>query len=151
MQCMMTSSNGNIFRVTGPLWGGVHRSPVNFPHKGQWCGALMFSLICAWTNGWANHRDAGELRRNCSHYDVNVMLFVVDIVQVQALLCERELKSHASDDSDSDLTLAARFRDIITPKGRRSFFLRASVLSTTILFSGFTSSEWVSLSSIWKL
>ena len=22
-------------------------SPVNSPHKGQWCGALMFALICA--------------------------------------------------------------------------------------------------------
>ena len=26
------------------------RSPVNFPHKGQWRGALMFSLIYAWIN-----------------------------------------------------------------------------------------------------
>ena len=33
-------------------------------HKGQWRRALMFSLICAWTNGWANHRDAGDLRRH---------------------------------------------------------------------------------------
>ena len=43
---MMTSSNGNIFRVTGPF---IHRSPVDSPHKGQWRGALMFSMICAWT------------------------------------------------------------------------------------------------------
>ena len=35
---MMTSSNGNIFRVTSPLC----ESPVNSPHKGQWRGALMF-------------------------------------------------------------------------------------------------------------
>ena len=26
---------------------GIHRSPVNSPHKGQWRGALKFSLICA--------------------------------------------------------------------------------------------------------
>ena len=32
-------------------------APVNSPHKGQWCGALMFSLICAWTNGWINNRE----------------------------------------------------------------------------------------------
>ena len=50
---------------------GIHRSPVNSPHKGQWRGALMFSLI--WTGGWANNRDAGDLRRHCSHYDVTVM------------------------------------------------------------------------------
>ena len=28
----------------------IHRSPVDSPHKGQWRGTLMFSLICAWTN-----------------------------------------------------------------------------------------------------
>ena len=30
------------------LCEGNHRSPVDFPGKGQWCGALMFSLICVW-------------------------------------------------------------------------------------------------------
>ena len=33
-------------------------------HKGQWRVALMFSLICAWTNGWPN---------NLAHYDVALM------------------------------------------------------------------------------
>ena len=42
-------------------------------HKGQWRGALMFSLICAWTNAWVNNREAGDLRRHRSHYDVIVM------------------------------------------------------------------------------
>ena len=31
-----------------PFVRGIHRSPVNSPHKGQWRGVLMFSLICAW-------------------------------------------------------------------------------------------------------
>ena len=61
-QHMMTSSNGNIFRVTGHLWEGIHRSPVNSPHKGQWHGALMFSLICVWINGWLNNREASLWR-----------------------------------------------------------------------------------------
>ena len=39
---MMTSSNGNIFRVIGHF--------EHSPHKGQWRGALMFSLSCAWIN-----------------------------------------------------------------------------------------------------
>ena len=34
---------------------GIHRSPVISPHKGQWRGALMFSLICARINGWVNN------------------------------------------------------------------------------------------------
>ena len=48
-------------------------SPGNSPHKGQWRGALMFSLICVWINGWVNNREAGELRRHRAHYDVTVM------------------------------------------------------------------------------
>ena len=46
------------------------RSPVNCPHKGQWRGALMFSLICVCINGWVNNGEAGDLRRHRSHYDV---------------------------------------------------------------------------------
>ena len=140
----MTSSNGNIFCITGPLWGestghrwnplakangaelwsllwhddvikwkhiprswpfvrGIHRSPVNSPHKGLWRGSLMLSLICAlnkrWSKQswgwrfetpsrslwrhcndlrlnklWANDRNADDLRRHPTHYDVIVML-----------------------------------------------------------------------------
>ena len=56
-----------------PFVRGNHRSPVNSPHKGQWCGALMFSLICTWINSWANTRDAGDLRCHHAHYDIIVM------------------------------------------------------------------------------
>ena len=34
----------------------------------------MFSLMCAWTNGWANSRDSGDLRRHVTQYDVTVMI-----------------------------------------------------------------------------
>ena len=56
-----------------PFVRGIHRSPVISPHKGQWRGALMYYLICAWTNGWANNREAGDLRRHHAQYDVKVM------------------------------------------------------------------------------
>ena len=51
-------------------------SPVTgeFPHNGQWHGALMFSLICAWTNDWVNNRDVGDLRCHHACYGVIVML-----------------------------------------------------------------------------
>ena len=49
---------------------------VNSPHKGQWRGALMFSLICARINDWVNNREAGDLRRYRGHYDVIVMIRV---------------------------------------------------------------------------
>ena len=53
----------------------VGNSPVTgeSPYKGQWRGALMFPMICAWTNGWVNNRDAGDLGRHRAHYDVIVM------------------------------------------------------------------------------
>ena len=73
---MMTSSNGNTFCVTGPLWGEStgHRWQYigHSPHKSQWRGALMFSSICAWTSGWANNQGAGDLRCHHPHYDVTV-------------------------------------------------------------------------------
>ena len=46
-----------------------------FPHKGQRGRASMFSLICTWTNVWANNQDASDLRRHCTHYDVTVMIW----------------------------------------------------------------------------
>ena len=51
----------------------IHRSPVNFPRKGQWRGALIFSLICAWINGWVNSHEAGDVKRHRGHYDVTVI------------------------------------------------------------------------------
>ena len=67
---MMTSSN---FPRNWPFVREIHRSPVNSPHKGQWRGALIFSLICVWINGWVNNLEAGDLRRSRAHYDVIVM------------------------------------------------------------------------------
>ena len=58
-----------------PFVREIHRSPVNFPHKGQWRGALMFSLIYARINDWVNNREAGDLRRQHGHYDVIVMYY----------------------------------------------------------------------------
>ena len=52
----------------------VGNSPVNYPNIGKWRGALMFSLIFAWTNGWVNNHEAGDLIRHRAHYDVIVML-----------------------------------------------------------------------------
>ena len=66
-----------------PFVGGIHRSPVNSPHKGQWRGALMFYLICAWINGWVNKREAGGLRRHRAHYDVIVICCLIQVVRLR--------------------------------------------------------------------
>ena len=75
VQCVwvMTSSNRNIFRVTGPLCGefiGHRWIPRTKASDVQlWC----FFFICHWTNGWVNNREAGGLRRHRAHYDVIVL------------------------------------------------------------------------------
>ena len=56
-----------------PFVWGIHRSPVNSPHKGQWRGALMFSLVCARINDWVNNCEAGDLRCYGTNYVIVVM------------------------------------------------------------------------------
>ena len=76
-----------------PFVRGIHRSPVNSPHKGQWRGAFMFSLICAWINRWVNNREAGDLRRYRAHYDVIVMN---DVNELLTLTKSTECMANAS-------------------------------------------------------
>ena len=80
---MLTSWHGNHddvikwkhFPRYWPFVRGIHRSPVKSPHKGQWRGALIFSLICVWISGLVNNRETGDLRRHRDHYNVTVMRF----------------------------------------------------------------------------
>ena len=74
-----------------PFVRGIHRSPVNSPHKGQWRGALMLTLICVWINGCVNNREAGDLRRYCAHYGVTVMEELLQ-VSVPWQCCEMRKK-----------------------------------------------------------
>ena len=61
METCSVVKRGNMF----------HRSPMDSPHKGKWRGAFIFSLICAWTNGWVNNQDAGDLRHR-THFNATV-------------------------------------------------------------------------------
>ena len=67
------------------ICAGIHRLPVNSPHKDQWRGALMFSLIWAWINGWVNNREDGDLRCHRAHYDVTVMIFTVVCMHITCI------------------------------------------------------------------
>ena len=67
------------------LCAGNSPVPVHSPHKGQWRGALMFSLIWAWINGWVNNREAGDLRRYRGHYDVSVMPYCTTLTTDKTL------------------------------------------------------------------
>ena len=70
---MMTSSNGNILRVTDHLCGeftGHRWIPLSKASDAElWC----FLWSEAWINGWVNNCEAGDLRHNRAHYDVIVM------------------------------------------------------------------------------
>ena len=63
----------NHFPRYWPFVRGIDRWLVNFPHKGQWRGALMFSLIWAFNNSWVNNGYPGDLGGHDAHYDVIVM------------------------------------------------------------------------------
>ena len=78
--------------------------PGEFPHKGQWRGALMFSLICVWINGWVNNRKAGDLRRYCIHYDVIVMDTLV------ALYCQRSLRGNSEKENHKNISSVSHKR-----------------------------------------
>ena len=71
-EVMMALSNRNISALMA-LCEEIHRLLVDSPHKVQWRAALIFSLIYTWTNGWANNRDASDLRRHSVRYDVTLM------------------------------------------------------------------------------
>ena len=68
----MKSSNENIFRVTGPLCGKFTVTG-EFPSQIPVTRSFGVSLICAWTNGWVNNRDFGELGHHRAHYGSTVM------------------------------------------------------------------------------
>ena len=121
---MKTSSNGNIFRATGPLEGestGDRWIPLT---KDQWRGALMFSLICACTNGWDNDRDASDLRRHSAHYDVTVMMILkLSLIHgVQSSDVMNKNIEQITSNLYSDLVIGSRACSICTPADQNTKF-----------------------------
>ena len=69
---MMTSSNGNILRVTGHLCGEFS-GPGEFPAQRPVTRSFDVFFDLVWINEWVNNREAGDLRRYRANYDVTVM------------------------------------------------------------------------------
>ena len=89
------------------LCAGNSLSPVNSPHKGQWHGALMFSLICDWTNGkskqsrrrWFETRSCSLWRHCNAHFqrDENLILsYFIFWSSEQILRMPWQHRSHVS-------------------------------------------------------
>ena len=69
---MMTSSNGNLFRVTGPLCEEF-TGPGEFPSQTPVIRSFDVFFDLRPSKRWVNNPEAGDLRRHRAHYDVNVM------------------------------------------------------------------------------
>ena len=101
---MMTSSDGNIPALLA-ICAGIHRPPVNSPHKGQWRGALMFSFnlclnkrLSKQSRGWWFEAPSCPLWRHCNEiccYDLNDHNRIVTIASSYMLLpkCCYDLKT----------------------------------------------------------
>ena len=117
-----------------PFVRGIHRSPVNSPHKGQWRGALIFSLICAWINGWVNNREAGDLRRHHAHYDVIVMSYLAgdnwfsDAPGLLIFTLSYHPPLNTWRNNNVVITSKRRHFDVITSKWCRLYIITTSLL-----------------------
>ena len=84
---------------------GIHRSPVNSPHKGQWRGALIFSLISA----WVNNREAGDLRRHSAPIMMSLQWSKTNLFDMSgSVSCQPWLNSHLSPMNNSLSEIGAR-------------------------------------------
>ena len=100
---MMRSSNRNIICVTGPLCAEFTGDRWIPRTKGQWRRTLMFPMICAWTNASVNNRNASDLIRHRTHYDVTVNVILVLIhdrclrmyLYISMLFCQTLEHRHA--------------------------------------------------------
>ena len=104
-----------------PFVRWIHRSPANSSHKSQWRGALMFSFICAWINGWVNNDEAGDLRRHSAHYDVTVLSM--------ALKLRHRFRPHQIDVLVQDCNIfIANAQGIMQPWNRNMHSLKLVIL-----------------------
>ena len=73
----VTRSFDDFFHLRLKIWLSKkpRRGWFETPSRRLWCHCNVFirAQNGAWTSGWVNNRDAGDVRRHCAHYDVIVM------------------------------------------------------------------------------
>ena len=82
-----------------------------FPHKGQWRWALMFSLITAWTNSWVNNRNPGDLRPIMTS-----LLWVISCISLTGALWFHVLSLNLSNQNFEDSVPPAQQRQLTTAR-----------------------------------
>ena len=119
---MKPSSNGNIFRATGPLCGeftGPRWIPCTKASNAElWC----FLWSAPWINGWVNNREPRDLRRHRAHYNVLEMCqwrtCTATLVHSFGLVSILSISSPASDSKtvfgEPELGIAKRNRNTPT-------------------------------------
>ena len=137
---MMTSSNWNIFRVTGHLCGEFtdHQwIPLTKASNAElWC----FLWSAPWINGWVNNGEAGDLRRHRAHYDVIVMVIMSTISMHFNGACE------VNPTTPNRMTLSHKYKYSLLMRGIK---MESPV---QIIFEWKTSiDEWVYPFSIYEL
>ena len=119
-----------------PFVRGIHRSPMDSLHRGQCRGSLMFSMIFAGTNGWANRRDAGDLRRHRTHYDANI----IGIGEIVRLL--GHMRSHPDEYRTNDQMNRSGNHDVFVTRqytrGPCTYNMRYTILILQCKFSCIT-------------
>ena len=82
---MMTSSNGNIFCVTGHLCGEF-TGPRWIPRKRPVTRSFNVSLTCVWISDWVNNRETGDLRRHRANFVFIVMNYIISACWLISLI-----------------------------------------------------------------
>ena len=62
------------FSVLLALCAGNSLVTGEFPSQRPVTQGFDVFFVCVWTNGWVNNRDAGDLRRHHTHYNVIILI-----------------------------------------------------------------------------
>ena len=107
-----------------------HSVTHEFPHKGQWRGPWMFSLICAWINARVNNRRGGDLIRHRPQYDVIVMTIGMSGLMYHHAIVVGVPSTYSQDNSCCNICLISLNQINIQPKLCRIYLIH--LLFTTL-------------------
>ena len=85
-----------------PFVRGIHRSPVNSPHKGQWRGALMFfdlrldKRLSKQSRSWWFETPSRPLWHHCNETET-FQEKLINVIHVAADTCPGDASSHGID------------------------------------------------------